>query len=52
MVVSRRAFLAASTAAPFLSGLPGVAHAETVAPPAGPPGDVVGKITVGYQGWF
>ncbi|MFJ4535388.1 hypothetical protein ACIP39_05385 [Streptomyces tibetensis] len=48
MAVSRRTFLAASAAAPILSGLPGVARAEAVAPSASPPGDVVGKITVGY----
>src|SRR3954468_22412209 len=49
MVVSRRAFLstvAAGTAAPFLIDAGDAARA------ASPAGDVVGKITVGYQGWF
>ena len=47
MAISRRLFLstvAAGAAAPYL--LPGVASA------ASPAGDVVGKISVGYQGWF
>ncbi len=45
MTVSRRTFLAASAAAAVSTlGEPAVA--------ASPPGDVVGKITVGYQGWF
>src|SRR3954471_397080 len=46
--ISRRRFLgstAAATAALSLFPAP-----SAVA--AGPPGDVVGKITVGYQGWF
>ncbi|MET0132254.1 MAG: glycoside hydrolase family 71/99-like protein [Kibdelosporangium sp.] len=43
MGISRRSFLAASAVA---LTAPGVATA------ASPPGDVVGKITVGYQGWF
>src|SRR4051812_3909255 len=49
MVVSRRAFLstvAAGTAAPFLIDAGAAARA------ASPPGDVVGRISVGYQGWF
>ncbi|GIG68727.1 discoidin domain-containing protein [Phytomonospora endophytica] len=45
MTISRRTLLAASAAA-ALSGLPSPAAA------ASPPGDVVGKVTVGYQGWF
>lgn len=45
MAISRRTLLAASAAA-ALSGIPSPASA------ASPPGDVVGKITVGYQGWF
>jgi hypothetical protein len=48
--VSRRTFagsvLAAAAAAALPLGRPGRARA------ASPPGDVVGKITVGYQGWF
>ncbi|MEV0646357.1 discoidin domain-containing protein [Phytomonospora sp. NPDC050363] len=45
MTISRRTLLAASAAA-ALSGIPSPASA------ASPVGDVVGKITVGYQGWF
>lgn len=50
MDLSRRTFagsvLAAAAAAALPLGRPGRAQA------ASPPGDVVGKITVGYQGWF
>src|SRR6266542_311943 len=55
MTVSRRRFitsvvsgsaLAAVAATDLASALAGTAYA------ASPPGDVVGKITVGYQGWF
>ncbi|WP_062433779.1 fibronectin type III domain-containing protein [Herbidospora daliensis] len=55
MAVSRRGFmtsamtgsaLAAVSSTGVLSALSSPAHA------ASPPGDVVGKITVGYQGWF
>ena len=47
MVVSRRTFLGSALAATALAGVvPAQARA------ASPPGDVVGKITVGYQGWF
>ncbi|MFI7277964.1 xylosidase [Streptomyces sp. NPDC049879] len=54
MAVSRRRFLAASAATSALTTLPvAAARADTAAAPlASPPGDVVGKITVGYQGWF
>jgi hypothetical protein len=48
MVVSRRTFLStvvAGTAASFLIDV-------TPARAASAPGDVVGKISVGYQGWF
>jgi chitodextrinase len=48
MVVSRRQLLATSALAAVAAPL-GVA---TAAKAASPPGDVVGKITVGYQGWF
>ncbi|MGX6601441.1 galactose-binding domain-containing protein [Micromonosporaceae bacterium Da 78-11] len=50
MTVSRRTFLstvAAGTAASFLTDLSPAAAAA-----ASPVGDVVGKISVGYQGWF
>ncbi|MEO3856030.1 fibronectin type III domain-containing protein [Acrocarpospora sp. B8E8] len=55
MTVSRRGFLAsavtgsalaAASSTTMLSALSSAANA------ASPPGDVVGKITVGYQGWF
>ncbi|WP_204044322.1 hypothetical protein, partial [Acrocarpospora phusangensis] len=55
MTVSRRGFLAsavtgsalaAASSTTMLSALTSAANA------ASPPGDVVGKITVGYQGWF
>ncbi|MFC6081382.1 discoidin domain-containing protein [Sphaerisporangium aureirubrum] len=48
MAVSRRTFLAASV----LAGIAGTQLTEGAAFAASPPGDVVGKITVGYQGWF
>src|SRR3979411_2331980 len=55
MAVSRRRFLTtvvpgsvlAAASAPHLLSFPGNA-----ARAASAPGDVVGKITVGYQGWF
>jgi hypothetical protein len=47
MGISRRSFLALAAAGSALGVLsPGLARA------ASGPGDVVGKITVGYQGWF
>src|SRR4051812_15889132 len=50
MEISRRSLLTSALALPVAGALatefPGVATA------ASPPGDVVGKITVGYQGWF
>src|SRR5687768_10081938 len=53
MAVSRRRILTTAVAG---SALAAVAGAELVnalsAEAASPPGDVVGKITVGYQGWF
>ncbi|NEA30434.1 twin-arginine translocation signal domain-containing protein [Streptomyces sp. SID13031] len=56
MSLTRRTFLAASTATAAAAGttigtaLP--SSATTATPVASPPGDVVGKVTVGYQGWF
>ncbi len=55
MVISRRTFIGSAAAASAwgalsLAGAPGVAQAAGQA--ASPAGDVVGKITVGYQGWF
>jgi hypothetical protein len=50
MSLSRRQVLASGLAA---TGLGAVGYLTTgTAEAASPPGDVVGKITVGYQGWF
>ncbi|HEX7304771.1 discoidin domain-containing protein [Lentzea sp.] len=46
MSLSRRTLLSTALAVPALGILPAPARA------ASPPGDVVGKVTVGYQGWF
>jgi hypothetical protein len=55
MAVTRRTFIASALAA-TAAGATGVTIARTAtaatAPAASPAGDVVGKITVGYQGWF
>jgi len=50
MTVSRRSFLASAVAGSAL-GVLGLSE-FTRAAAASPAGDVVGKITVGYQGWF
>ncbi|MEY9967955.1 chitodextrinase [Streptacidiphilus sp. MAP12-16] len=54
MGVSRRTFIATVLAGSAVGALsstqPVLAATATAA--ASPPGDVVGKITVGYQGWF
>ncbi|GAA2590805.1 discoidin domain-containing protein [Dactylosporangium fulvum] len=50
MGVSRRSVIATSIAGAAATALP-LAAAGT-AEAASPPGDVVGKVTVGYQGWF
>src|SRR5882724_5511268 len=47
MKISRRTFLEVTASAAALAVLP-----EGTARAASPAGDVVGKITVGYQGWF
>ncbi len=56
MGTSRRTFLVSVLAGAAVSSLPGVQSASaatrTASPAASPAGDVVGKITVGYQGWF
>ncbi|QIQ06205.1 glycoside hydrolase family 71/99-like protein [Streptomyces liangshanensis] len=62
MTISRRSALASALAATasvggVLAGRRGAVTSESVpfasaAAAASPPGDVVGKITVGYQGWF
>ncbi|GIH07120.1 lectin [Rhizocola hellebori] len=46
MTVSRRTFITSVAAGSTLAALGSSASA------ASPPGDVVGKVTVGYQGWF
>src|SRR5437660_11684947 len=54
MGVSRRSFLAtvAAGAAVGTVGALSTSELASAAPQASPVGDVVGKITVGYQGWF
>ncbi|MEV6283683.1 glycoside hydrolase family 71/99-like protein [Kribbella sp. NPDC051770] len=52
MTLTRRTFLAASAATAAAASTAGTALSASAAPQASPPGDVVGKITVGYQGWF
>src|ERR1700754_4204822 len=53
MKLSRRTLLGTALAgtATAVAGVTLKANAETAAA-VSPPGDVVGKITVGYQGWF
>lgn len=48
MEISRRSLLTSALAV----SAAGVLSARSPARAASPPGDVVGKITVGYQGWF
>ncbi|WP_436534197.1 galactose-binding domain-containing protein [Actinoplanes sp. HUAS TT8] len=48
MAVSRRTLLSTAALAPAAVALTGADPASA----ASPPGDVVGKISVGYQGWF
>ena len=50
MGVSRRSVIATSLAAGAAGALP--LAAQGTAEAASPPGDVVGKVSVGYQGWF
>ncbi|WP_329171475.1 DUF7910 domain-containing protein [Streptomyces sp. NBC_01477] len=54
MAVSRRTFIGttAGGAVAAALGTLGAARTASAAPAASGPGDVVGKITVGYQGWF
>src|ERR1700742_2548755 len=56
MPMSRRTFMASvlgGTAVLAVTGTQLLRAADAaVAPAASPAGDVVGKITVGYQGWF
>src|SRR3954453_4678828 len=51
MAVSRRTFLGSVLAGSAVSAA-GVFTGPSAARAAGGPGDVVGRITVGYQGWF
>ncbi|MFE6886747.1 discoidin domain-containing protein [Streptomyces sp. NPDC057694] len=53
MVVSRRTLLQAVTSAGIVGGV-GLGQTALAAPAtaSSAPGDVVGKVTVGYQGWF
>jgi hypothetical protein len=50
MEISRRSLLTSALAVSAAGALPATFPATASA--ASPPGDVVGKITVGYQGWF
>jgi hypothetical protein len=57
MKMSRRTLLGATAAGATVAAVGGFEIATlnadaAVAPAVSPPGDVVGKITVGYQGWF
>jgi hypothetical protein len=52
MSISRRTFLATAATATLGTAAGAVAFGSAPAEAASPPGDVVGKITVGYQGWF
>ncbi|MEV5695690.1 discoidin domain-containing protein [Micromonospora globbae] len=51
MALTRRTLIGSVAAGSALAALPELA-APIPAAAASPPGDVVGKITVGYQGWF
>ncbi|MFC3505680.1 discoidin domain-containing protein [Micromonospora krabiensis] len=53
MALSRRTLIGSVAAGSAAVALPDlVPSLTTAAAAASPPGDVVGKITVGYQGWF
>jgi hypothetical protein len=53
MGISRRSVLTAAVAGSAVAAVAGTELAGApAASAASPPGDVVGKITVGYQGWF
>ncbi|MER7279511.1 discoidin domain-containing protein [Dactylosporangium sp. NPDC000244] len=52
MGVSRRSVIATSLAGAAAGALPLAAEGASTAFAASAPGDVVGKVTVGYQGWF
>lgn len=54
VTISRRRFMTSAMAGSVLAATssPLVSALASPASAASPPGDVVGKITVGYQGWF
>jgi chitodextrinase len=52
MGVTRRTVITTALAGSALAALPATGTAAGASPAASPVGDVVGKITVGYQGWF
>jgi hypothetical protein len=52
MTLTRRTFLAATAAAATVGTVGTIGTQLESAFAASPPGDVVGKVTVGYQGWF
>ncbi|WP_433615175.1 discoidin domain-containing protein [Dactylosporangium sp. CA-139114] len=52
MGVSRRSVIATSLAGAAAGALPLAVEGASTAFAASAPGDVVGKVTVGYQGWF
>ncbi|MFI6263755.1 discoidin domain-containing protein [Micromonospora sp. NPDC051006] len=53
MALTRRTLIGSVAAGSALATFPNLVPALTpAAAAASPPGDVVGKITVGYQGWF
>ncbi|HEY3868495.1 MAG TPA: lectin, partial [Actinocrinis sp.] len=56
MGVTRRQLLVSAAGLPVIGSVAGGIAAATSATAATPavsaPGDVVGKVTVGYQGWF
>ncbi|SED37219.1 hypothetical protein SAMN04490356_8172 [Streptomyces melanosporofaciens] len=52
MGMSRRHLIGSALGATALGALGAARLTTGTATAAGPPGDVVGKVTVGYQGWF
>ncbi|GIJ79171.1 F5/8 type C domain-containing protein [Micromonospora phaseoli] len=52
MALTRRTLIGSIAAGSALAALGDALPTGTPAQAASPPGDVVGKITVGYQGWF
>jgi len=52
MAVSRRTFIRTAAVTSAIAAVTAAEMSSSPAFAASPPGDVVGKITVGYQGWF